>query len=257
MPAPANALKARLAAGDVTHGCWVGLADAYAAGIAASAGFDWLLIDNEHAPNDLRSTLAQLQAVEASGTPAMVRLQDADPARIKRALDIGAQSLLIPMIDSAEQARAALAATRYPPQGIRGVGAALARASRYNAVPDYLTTANHEICLLVQVESRAGLEALDEILAIDDLDGVFIGPSDLAADMGHLGAPGHPEVEAAVLDALARIRAAGKVAGVLALDPAFAERCRRAGAGFLGIGIDVLLLVEALRRTARESIDPA
>ncbi len=256
MPAPDNVLKRRLAAGESLNGCWLGLADGYAAEIAATAGFDWLLIDGEHAPNDLRSMLPQLVAVDASESAAIVRLPDADPARIKQALDIGAQSLLIPMIDNADQARAALAATRYPPAGIRGVGAALARASRYSGIPDYLGSANEQICLLVQVESRAGIEALDDILAVEGLDGVFIGPSDLAADMGHLGDPDHPDVVRTILDALRRIRAAGKAAGVLALDPAFATACREAGANFVGIGIDVTLLAGALRRLARRGETP-
>ena len=250
MPAPANRLKRRLAAGETLHGCWLGMADAYAAEIAATAGFDWLVIDGEHAPNDLRSTLPQLVAVDASESHAMVRLPDADPAKIKQMLDIGAQSLLVPMIESAADARATLAATRYPPDGIRGVGAALARASGYGGMPDYLATANDEICLLVQVESRAGLDALDDILAIDGLDGVFIGPSDLAADLGHLGAPEHPEVERAVLDALRRIDAAGKVPGTLATEPGFAARCRAAGARFIGTAVDVIAFAQALRELA-------
>ena len=165
-------------------------------------------------------------------------------------LDIGAQSLLIPMIESAAQARAVLGATRYPPEGFRGVGAALARASRFGAVPDYVTSANGEICLLVQVESRAGLDALDDILAVDGVDGVFIGPADLAADMGHPGRADAPEVTRAILAALARIRAAGKAAGVLALEPAFADECRAAGANFVGVGIDVTVYAEAIRALA-------
>lgn len=250
MPAPANVLKRRLAAGETLHGCWLGLADGYAAEIASTAGFDWLLIDGEHAPNDLRSMLPQLQVVEAGASSAILRLPDGDPVKIKQALDIGAQSLLIPMIESGEQARTAFAATRYPPAGFRGVGSALARASRFSSIPDYLTTADAEICLMLQVESRAGLAALDDILAVDGVDGVFIGPSDLAADLGHLGDASHPDVVDAVLDALARIRAAGRVAGVLALDAAFAGRCRDAGATFLGVGIDVTILAGALRALA-------
>ncbi|RWR06186.1 aldolase/citrate lyase family protein [Paenirhodobacter populi] len=250
MPAPLNRLKRRLAAGEVTHGIWVGLADPYLAEIAATAGFDWLLIDGEHAPNDIRSLSAQVAVVAASDSVPVIRLPDDDPAKIKQALDIGAQTLLIPMIESGAQADRAVKACLYPPHGIRGVGSALARASRFAAIPDYLTTANDQICLIVQIESRAGLAALDEVLAVDGLDGVFIGPSDLAADMGYLGKPGHPEVQHAVLDAIRRIRAAGKAAGVLTTDPAFIEACKAAGATFVGVGIDVTLLAGALRALA-------
>lgn len=250
MPAPVNALKHRLAEGQVLHGLWLGLAEPYAAEIAATASFDWLLIDGEHAPNDIRSLAAQVAVIDGKGPSPVIRLPDDDPAKIKQALDIGAQSLLIPMVDSAEQAMRCLRATRYPPEGIRGVGSALARASRFAAIPDYLQTANAQICLILQVESVKGLQALDAILAVEGVDGVFIGPSDLAADMGHLGNPGHPEVKSAVLDALRRIRRAGRAAGVLATDPAFAAECRLAGANFIGVGVDVMILGQALRGLA-------
>ena len=250
MPAPVNELKRRLAAGETLHGCWVGLADPYVAEITAGAGFDWLLVDAEHAPNDLRSIVAQLQVIGASASLPVVRLPDHDPAAIKRVLDAGAQSLLIPMVESAAEAETILRATRYPPAGFRGVGYALGRASGFDAVADYAGSANDEICLLVQVESRAGLEALDEILAVDGLDGVFIGPAALAADMGHLGAPAAPEVKAAVLEALSRIRAAGRSAGVLTTDPGYIEACRDAGANFVGVGVDVILYAHAIRDLA-------
>ena len=253
MPAPTNVLKQRLARGEVLHGLWLGLGDAYAAEIAATAGFDWLLIDGEHAPNDIRSLSRQLAVVLPSASAPILRLVDDNPAGIKQALDIGAQSLLIPMIESADQAERALRATRYPPQGFRGVGAGLARASHFGGIPDYLTTANAEICLVLQIESRKGLAALDACLAIDGIDGFFIGPSDLAADMGYLGQAGAPEVKAAVLDALARIRKAGKTAGVLASDPGFAAECRQAGANFIGVGIDVTLYANALRQLAERN----
>jgi 4-hydroxy-2-oxoheptanedioate aldolase len=204
MPAPLNRLKQRLAAGETVFGCWLGMADPYAAEMASTCGFDWLLIDGEHAPNDLRTTMAQLQVIEPSPSLPVVRLRDDDPARIKQALDAGAQSLLIPMIETADQALRAVRATRYPPEGIRGVGSSLARASRFSAVPDYLTTANDQICLILQVESRAGLASLDGILALEGIDCVFIGPADLAADMGHLGNAAHPEVRGARLRARRR-----------------------------------------------------
>lgn len=250
MPAPHNILKHRLAKGEVLHGCWLGMADAYVAEIAATAGFDWLLIDGEHAPNDLRSLSAQLAAVIASPSLPIIRLPDDNPAKIKQALDIGAQSLLIPMVETAGQAGRILRATRYPPEGIRGVGSSLARASKFSAIPDYLTTANSEICLILQVESRAGIEALDDILAIQGIDGVFIGPSDLAADMGYLGQPDHPKVKAAVLDALRRIRKAGLTGGVLSTDTDYIQDCKTAGANFVAVGIDVTLYASTMRTVA-------
>lgn len=254
MPAPLNRLKQRLSAGETLYGCWLGMADAYAAEMAATCGFDWLLIDGEHAPNGLRSTMEQLAVIEPSASLPIVRLRDDDPARIKQVLDAGAQSLLIPMIETAEQARQASRATRYPPEGIRGVGASMARASRFSSVPDYLRTANDQICLILQVESRAGLAALDDILAIDGIDGVFIGPADLAADMGHLGNSSHPDVRQAVLDALARIAASGKTAGVLSTEDSFVADCVQAGARFVGVAVDVLVYVEALRARARQFV---
>lgn len=254
MPAPLNRLKLRLAAGETVFGCWLGMADAYAAEMASTAGFDWLLIDGEHAPNGLRSTMAQLAVIEPSASAPVVRLRDDDPARIKQALDAGAQSLLIPMVETAEQARRAVAATRYPPEGIRGVGSSLARASRFSAIPDYLATANDQICLILQIESRAGLAALDEILEIPGIDCVFIGPADLAADMGYLGNASHPEVRAAVMNAVRRIAASGKAAGVLSTEDAFIADCVVAGARFVGVGIDVLAYVGALRARARQFI---
>lgn len=252
MPAPVNTLKHRLLAGEVLHGIWLGMADAYAAEIAATADFDWLLIDGEHAPNDLRSTMAQLAVIGQGGAAPVVRLPDGDAVKIKQALDIGAQTLLIPMVDSAAQAAHLVAATRYAPQGFRGVGSALARASRFSAIPDYLTTANDQICLILQVESVKGLAALEDILAVPGVDGVFIGPADLAADMGYLGQAQQPAVQAAVFDALRRIRAAGRIAGVLATAPDFIAGCREAGANFLGVGIDVTLFAAALRALAAQ-----
>lgn len=250
MPAPENILKRRLKAGEVTHGLWLGMADAYAAEMAGTAGFDWLLIDGEHAPNDLRSTMAQLAVLERSGTVPVVRLPDGDPVKVKQALDIGAQSLLIPMVDSAEQARMLVQATRYPPQGFRGVGSSLARASRFSAIPDYLATANDQICLILQVESVKGLAALDDILAVDGVDAVFFGPADLAADMGHLGRSDAPAVRDAIYEGLRRTRAAGKAAGILATEAEFIDAAKAAGANFVGVGIDVTLFVGALRALA-------
>lgn len=250
MPAPTNRLKAGLAAGNALHGIWLGLANAYSAEIASTAGFDWLLIDGEHAPNDIRSLSEQLAVILPSPTAPVIRLPDDDPVKIKQALDIGAQTLLIPMIESAEQAARATRACLYPPEGIRGVGSALARASGFAAIPDYLVSANREVCVIVQVETRKGLAALDNILALDRVDGVFIGPSDLAADMGRIGQPAHPDVKSAVLEALERIRKAQKIAGVLSADPQYIADCKAAGANFVGVGIDVTLFAGELRKLA-------
>jgi 4-hydroxy-2-oxoheptanedioate aldolase len=167
---------------------------------------------------------------------------------IKQILDTGAQTLLIPMVETVEQAQALVRAVRYPPHGVRGVGAALGRASQFSRIGDYLETANDEICLIVQIESRAGLAALDDIAALEGIDGLFIGPSDLAADMGYLGQPSHPAVTAAITDAFARIKKAGKARGIMTLDLAQARLYRDMGATFMAIGTDVTLLVSATTR---------
>ena len=252
MSAPGNGFKAALAAGQAQVGAWVGLADPYLADITATAGFDWLLIDGEHAPNDLRSILAQLRVVDASDSHAVVRLPMGEDWAIKQALDIGAQSLLIPLVESGADAERLVRATRYPPAGHRGVGSMLARASQFSAIPDYVQTANDQIWLAVQVETRAGLAALDDILATD-IDGVFIGPADLAADMGHLGDSGAAPVRAAILDALTRIRAAGKAPGILTGDPAFQRDCLAAGVQFLATCIDVTTYATAIRAAGSQA----
>lgn len=246
MPAPTNRFKARLAARETQIGLWVGLGDPSVAELCAGAGFDWLVIDGEHGPNGLRDVLAQLRAIGDASAP-VVRVRENDRAILKQMLDIGAQTLLVPMIESGADAQAAVQSVLYPPAGVRGVGAALARASGYSAIPDYLRTANDQICLLLQIESRAGLAALDDILAVEGVDGIFVGPADLAADMGHLGRPGAPEVQAAVTDALTRIRAAGRAAGILTSDPDLARDYRALGVEFLAIGSDVGVLSAGLR----------
>jgi 4-hydroxy-2-oxoheptanedioate aldolase len=251
MPAPVNRFKAGLAARTPQIGLWLGLAEAYTAELAAGAGFDWLLVDGEHGPNDIRSILGQLQAIAAGGGQAVVRLPIGESWMIKQVLDIGAQSILVPMVESAAQAEALVRAVRYPPHGMRGVGAALARASRFNQIGDYLTTADAEICLIVQIESRKGLEALEEIAAVEGVDGVFVGPSDLAADMGHIGKPGAAPVQAAVEEALTRIQAAGKAAGILIADPALARRYLEIGASFVAVGTDVTIFAKALGDLAK------
>ncbi len=247
MSAPKNGFKSALAQGDQLYGCWGGFADPYATEVIGTAGFDWLVIDGEHAPNDLRSITAQLQVLQSSPTHPVVRLPMGEDWLIKQVLDAGAQTLLIPLVESAEQAEALVRATRYPPEGIRGSGAALARASMFSSMPNYTVTANAQICLLVQVETKAGIDALDDILAVDGVDGVFIGPSDLGADMGYPGDSRAAPVQAAIKDALTRISRSDKAAGCLATDDETALLYRDWGAQFLAVGIDVLLLAQAAR----------
>ncbi|WAF87461.1 4-hydroxy-2-oxoheptanedioate aldolase [Metapseudomonas otitidis] len=250
MDMPVNTFKQRLLAGEAQVGLWLGLADPYCAELAANAGFDWLLIDGEHAPNDLRSLLGQLQAVAPYPAQPIIRPPIGDPVLIKQLLDIGVQTLLVPMVDSAAQAAELVRAMRYPPSGIRGVGSALARASRWNSIPGYLDKADEQMCLLVQIENLDGLANLDAIAAVEGVDGVFIGPADLSAAMGHRGNPGHPEVQAAIEDAIARIGRAGKAVGILSADEALARRYLELGCSFVAVGVDTSLLMKALQGLA-------
>jgi 4-hydroxy-2-oxoheptanedioate aldolase len=248
---PVNEFKRALRAGHPQIGLWVGLADSYAAELLATAGFDWLLIDGEHAPNDLRQVLAQLQAIAPYPTHPIVRPVQADPALIKQYLDLGVQTLLVPMIDTADQAARVVAATRYPPKGIRGVGSALARASRWNRIEGYLRKADEELCVLVQIESVQALENLDSIAAVEGVDGVFFGPSDLSASMGHIGEPGNASVQNAIAEGIALVRRAGKAAGTLSADPLLARHYLGLHALFVAVGVDTTLLAAAARNLAR------
>jgi len=245
MPAPKNAFKLALAERRAQIGLWVALTSPYAAEICAGAGYDWLLLDAEHAPNDIPTLVAQLQALGSYSAHAIVRPPIGEAWMIKQILDIGAQTILVPMVETRRQAEAMAQAMRYPPHGVRGVGAALARASRFNRIPDYLQTANDEVCLLLQIESQAGLANLDAIASTDGVDGVFIGPADLAADMGFLGRPGAPEVQQAVEQALIRIQQHGKAAGILTADQTLARRYLELGATFVAIGSDVGVVTNA------------
>ena len=233
-------------------GLWLGLCSSYSAELLARAGFDWLLIDGEHAPNNVQTVLGQLQAVAPYPSRPVVRPPWNDAVIIKQLLDVGAQTLLIPMIQNAEQARDAVRATRYPPHGVRGVGSALARASRWNRVPDYLQQADEQMCVLVQIETREAVKNLDAILQVEGVDGVFIGPADLSADMGFAGNPQHPEVQRTIDDAIARIRAAGKAPGILMANKALAQRYLEAGALFVAVGVDTTLLARAAEALADE-----
>ena len=247
MKLPENRFKRALGEEGLQYGLWLGLGSPVAAELGACAGFDWVLVDGEHGANDYRSVYSQLQAVEGSGVSPIVRLPDGDPARIKRYLDMGVQSLLIPMVDTAEQAERLVSAVRYPPRGIRGLATSITRASRWTQIEDYARQADEQICLIVQAESVTALDNLKEIAAVEGVDSVFIGPSDLSASMGYLGQPGHPEVRAVVAQALRDIAALGKAPGTLAGSPEEVRRHAENGAKFLGIGSDTGLLVAATR----------
>lgn len=246
-----NTFKAALKSGARAQiGFWLGLTDPICAEISAGAGFDWLLIDGEHAPNDVRSVLTLLQAVAPYSAHPIVRPVSGDVQLIKQLLDIGAQTLLVPMVESAEQARQMVAAMRYPPHGIRGVGAALARASQWSRITNYLQEANDQMCLLVQVETRLGLQHLDAIAAVEGVDGVFIGPSDLSASLGYLGKSAHLDVQTAIENAIVRIRSAGRAAGILTADEAQARRYLSLGCTFVAVGLDANLMTRATQDLA-------
>ncbi|MBN9174014.1 MAG: HpcH/HpaI aldolase/citrate lyase family protein [Microbacterium sp.] len=223
-------------------GMWVCSGSPLVAEICAGAGLDWILIDMEHSPNGLESTLAQLQAVAAYPVTPVVRVPIGDVVAIKQVLDLGAQNILVPMISSAAEAREVVEAVRYPPRGRRGVGSALARSARWNRVDGYLENADEHVSVFVQVETADGVAAAAEIAAVDGVDGVFVGPSDLAASMGVLGQQTHPDVTAAVLRAFDAVRGTGKPVGVNAFDPAIAQSYLDAGAAFILVGADVALL---------------
>lgn len=247
-----NPFKKALSQGEMQFGCWLGLADTFSAEMMGQAGFDWVVVDGEHGPNDLRSILAQLQVLASTDAHAVVRLPVGETYMIKQTLDAGAQTLLIPMVETVEQARQLVRDVNYPPHGDRGVGYALARASKFSTITDYGTTADAQICLLLQVENLRGLAALDDILALDGVDGVFIGPADLAADMGHMGNAAHPDVQAAIMDAITRIKAAGKAPGILSTRDEMTNDAIAAGAQFVAVGADVLLLGQAARALAKK-----
>lgn len=248
---PENRFKAALKAGRQQIGVWSALGGPTAVEVLASRGFDWVVIDTEHAPAEVTDALPALQIL--AGYPevsAVVRPAINDWVLIKRILDLGAQTLLVPYVQSAEEAEAAVRAMRYPPRGLRGV-AGHTRASRYGLVEGYATRAEEELCLLVQVETRPALDALEAIAAVDGVDGVFIGPSDLAASLGFPGQPMHPEVVAAIEDALARLRAVGVPSGILTFDRAFARRCMEWGTSFTAVGSDLGLLLSGATDLAR------
>ncbi len=250
MELPVNQLKQALAAGRTQYGIFLGLPDTTCAEICAGAGFDWLIVDTEHGPFDLPLTLRHLQVIAGYNVQAVVRPVSDDRNLLKQLLDTGVQSLLIPMVESVQQAQELVRSVRYPPGGVRGVGTALARAARWTSIPDYLHKANDQICLVAQVETERAVEALPGILEVDGIDGIFVGPSDLSASMGHIGNPRHPEVVKVIKEVLHKARAAGKSAGILAIEPAQIQEYREHGANMIGVGADTLLLMNSTQQLA-------
>ncbi|UKA62695.1 HpcH/HpaI aldolase/citrate lyase family protein [Arthrobacter sp. FW306-04-A] len=252
---PDRTFREALAAADrPLAGMWVCSGSPLIAELCAGAGLDWLLIDAEHSPNGLESILAQLQAVRGYPVQAVVRPPANDTVLLKQYLDLGVQNLLIPMVNSAAEAKAAVAAVRYPPHGVRGVGSALARASRWNRIPDYLARASETISVTVQIETEAAVAAVEDILAVDGVDAIFVGPSDLAASMGLLGQQEHLKVRAAVEHCLAAAKTAGKPGGVNAFNEATARAYMAAGASFVLVGADVAVLARGTEALADKYI---
>lgn len=243
MAVPINTFKAALREGRAQIGLWQALASPIAAEICAGAGFDWLLFDGEHAPNDVPTLLSQLQAVTGYPVHAIARPPIGDATLIKQYLDIGFTTLLIPLVETPEQAAHLARAVRYPPEGIRGVANAIVRASLWSRTATYLDEADAQVCLLVQVETRRGLENLDAIARTEGVDGVFIGPADLSAALGYRGNPTHPDMQATIERAIGAIRRAGKAAGILMGDEALARRYLDVGCTFVAVGTDIGLFV--------------
>ena len=257
MDVPINTFKRGLKAGRQQIGLWSSLSSNITVEVLAGAGFDWLLLDTEHAPNDLPMVYSQLQAAASGGTAhPVVRLPWNDPVMIKRFLDAGTQSLLLPMVETEEEARSAVASTRYPPHGIRGFASA-SRSSRFGRVKDYHNRAHEELCVLVQVETKLGLDNLEAIASVEGIDGVFIGPGDLSAALGYLGQQAHPDVVSVIEDAIRRIRVRGNAPGILTGDEALARRYMDAGCLFTAVGADLGILArgaEALAAKFRNTV---
>ncbi len=245
-----NQFKQRILKGDLQYGIWNGIPHSYAAEILAGAGFDWVLVDAEHAPFSQDQIICQVQAMSRYNVTPIVRLPKCDPADMKVLLDAGVQSFIIPMVESKDYAELALKAVKYPPQGIRGVGTALARAAQWNRVNNYFKEANDQMCIITQIESLNGAEALDGILEVEGIDVVFVGPADLAGTMGHLGNPSHPDVRNLVNESLQKIVNSGKKAGVLTSSKELIADYRAKGATMLGVGLDTILLAKATQSLA-------
>ncbi|WP_298930864.1 HpcH/HpaI aldolase/citrate lyase family protein [uncultured Ramlibacter sp.] len=248
MQTPVNPFKQALADKRAQIGLWVGLADHYTTEICAGAGFDWLLLDGEHSPNDLRTLLQQAQVVAAyPASHAIARVPmghgNVGQMLLKQYLDLGLQTLLVPMVDTADQARNIVRDMRYPPDGVRGMGGA--RGSRWGRYPNYAKEANEQICLLVQAESQLALDNIEAIAAVDGVHGIFIGPADLSASLGYAGNSGHPEVQKVIDETIKRIVNTGKAAGILTPDEALARHYLELGATFVAVGLDNNLLARA------------
>lgn len=233
-----NRFKRDLLAGKTLIGCWSSLASPITTEVLGVAGFDWILIDGEHSPNDMGTYIPQLMALKDSVSAPVVRPSWNNPVEIKRLLDAGFYNFLVPFVQNADEARQAVAATRYPPQGIRGVSVSQ-RSNRYGTVPDYFQGANDQMCVVVQIESATAVNAAPEIAAVEGIDCLFVGPSDLAAGLGHLGNANHPEVQAAIARVFAAAKAAGKPSGILAPVEAEARRYLAMGATFVAVGSDL------------------
>ena len=238
-----NKFKKKLLAGEKQIGAWNAVCNGSVSELLGYAGFDWVVIDTEHAPSDPITALGQLQALEATASSAIVRPAINDSVLIKRFLDIGFQTLIIPFIQDGSEAKQAVASTRYPPEGIRGV-AGTSRATRYGSISDYANEAYKEICLILQLETIEALENLDDIANTKGVDGLFIGPGDLAASLGYLGKPNHPEVKKVIKDAILKIKALGKPVGIFSLDPEYAEACFDDGVDFVAVAMDTHLLMK-------------
>jgi 4-hydroxy-2-oxoheptanedioate aldolase len=249
MELPQNPFKRALKAGKAQIGLWSSLSSNYSVEVIAGAGFDWLLLDTEHSPNDLESLLTQLQAAAPYATHPVVRVPWNDMVAIKRVLDIGAQSLLVPYVSTLEEAAAAVSYIRYPPAGVRGV-AGTTRASRFGRVKDYARRAHEEICLLVQLETQRALDNLEAICAVEGVDGVFIGPADLHASLGHAGEIANPEVKPLIDEAIRRIRECGRAPGILTPNEADARHWLGCGALFVAVGADVGILARGAESLA-------
>lgn len=247
-----NHFKAGLHSGRPQFGLWLGIPDNTIAEMMAGAGFDWLLIDHEHGPYELRDVMSHLQSMAPYDVAPIVRPVDDNPGVLKKFCDIGAQSFIVPMIDTAEQAANVVAAVKYPPSGRRGLGTSMARAAKWNTIPGYLKHANENICVIVQAESTTAIENLHAIASVEGIDGVFIGPSDLSASMGHTGNVSHPEVVEAVSNGIRTIRSASKYAGLLCLDSTQVAHYIDCGANFVGVGVDTLLIGNAARQLAAQ-----
>lgn len=250
MPAPTNALKSALQRGGVQSGLWMTLANGAVAEIAGNAGFDWCLIDGEHGPNTLTTIQSQLQALAGTAAHPVVRVPMGEDWMLKQVLDLGAQTIVVPMVNTPEQAKQIAAAVRYPGTGTRGMGAALARASGYGNIVDYVSSANDQICLFVQIESQEAVDNVDAIAAVEGVDGLFVGPADLSADMGFVEQLNAPEVQAVIDHVYARTKAAGKIAGTVVFDPDDFQNQVNRGVTFLGVGADAHALHHALRGLA-------